>query len=82
MVMGFCNECYDLSRRHVKNDPKAIRIVKEECRYGTVVYISDEGDLDEGGQRYWLCGRHDKKIDGIPRCYSTDIAAAWEVVEK
>ena len=79
-VMGFCQECVELSARSVRNDPEADRIIKEQCRYGSVAYVGDEGDYGDDGEKQWYCGLHDKKAWQEPAHYSTDIAAAWEVV--
>ena len=81
-VMGCCYNCHRLSQRVIENDPEAVRIVKEECRYGSVVYVGDKDDLDADGNRFWYCGRHDKKMIQEAKPRSTEMGAAWEVVEK
>ncbi len=81
-VMGYCYECHELSRKSIENDPETARIIKEECRHESVVYVGDEDDVDEVGHRWWYCGRHDKKMSiGVSSRYSTDKAAALEVVD-
>ncbi len=55
-VMGYCWTCpEDLSQRSIGGDPEADRIIKEKCRYGSVVYIGEDGDVDENviGDLMW-----------------------------
>ncbi len=75
--MGRCRWCWD-------NRSQWLKVPSPEGFEGSSHQVGDENEIDPlTKERVWYCLKHNKLAWtwNIPG-YSTDIAAAWEVVEK
>jgi hypothetical protein len=82
-VFGYCHECVAIGKAFKRSDPEVKALIRTKARYCAVIYVGEEGDLRADGERQWYCGLHDKRWwESAVKPYSTDIVAAWEVVEK